>query len=374
MKMKKQPKNSKNNVKRIFNFTLLILAISLAVLVISIYSTEFAEWYSNCVSSVIRQILSFVSGVFPFSVAEIILYAVPLIIVLIILNVVRKVRSKNFVLSHFLYRLLSVIMLLVILFINTFAVCYLRQPLEKNLNLHRRSIDRDEAYESALFLKRQLDNVVDSIEFDDSGASVNPHSWSSMDNLIDAGYDKLSSAYDFITRIHSKPKQILISPLMTYTHISGIYMPFTGEANVNTNYPDYVVAFTMAHEKAHQRGIASEDEANFVAFLALLASDDEYLNYCALMTMYDYFLDSLIVNDFEMYNHLLSSTDYRIIGEMRAYSKFFDKYRDSGTSKIADAVNDTYLKTMGEDKGVESYGMVVELFFAYIEKNNGLPY
>ena len=50
--------------------------------------------------------------------------------------------------------------------------------------------------------------------------------------------------------------------------ISGFYNPYAAEATVAAGLPDPSFVFVMAHEMAHQRGVASEDEANFLAFLA----------------------------------------------------------------------------------------------------------
>ena len=51
--------------------------------------------------------------------------------------------------------------------------------------------------------------------------------------------------------------------------------------------------------------------------------------------------------------------------DLRCYSEFFDKYRDSVASEVSDAVNDTYLKGQGQTAGSASYGMVVDLAVAY---------
>lgn len=69
-----------------------------------------------------------------------------------------------------------------------------------------------------------------------------------------------------------------------------------------------------------------------------------------------------------MYTELVDGTDNKIIGEMYAYYKFFEKYQSSSASKIAESVNDTYIKVMGDEQGVKSYGLVIELYHAYIKK------
>ena len=65
-----------------------------------------------------------------------------------------------------------------------------------------------------------------------------------------------------------------VLPLMSYLGIGGIFIPFTCEANVNATLPDWEIPFTSAHELAHQRGFAREDEANYVGYLACRAHPD----------------------------------------------------------------------------------------------------
>ena len=57
--------------------------------------------------------------------------------------------------------------------------------------------------------------------------------------------------------------------MLSYLGISGIFIPFTCEANVNATLPDWEIPFTACHELAHQRGFAREDEANYVGYLRL---------------------------------------------------------------------------------------------------------
>ncbi len=85
---------------------------------------------------------------------------------------------------------------------------------------------------------------------------------------------KLENGYDNVKLLnlnnlgsYSKAKIILNSKLLSYTNITGIYSPFTGEANINTNQPSTLhIPFTILHEMAHQKGYANESEANFLAY------------------------------------------------------------------------------------------------------------
>jgi len=357
--------------KKVLVLCFVFFVISSVVLLACVFNHDFAEWYSRNVSSGLRIFLSSLTGFFAFSLAECCAFLlIPVFIAFIVLLIVLLLKKSKLIYTAFKV-FFSVIFVLICIFINTFAVCYFRNPIEDNMKFNSISASRKMIYETSSLIKERLESKLDAITFsDESGASVNYNGWQEMSDKIDNGYDKLCSKYPFITQINSLPKKLFISPIMTYTHISGIYMPFTGEANINTNYPDYVVAFTVAHEKAHQRGIAGEDEANFIAFLACAMSDDDYIEYAAYMSMYDYFLDSLYKYDSEMYRYLIGESDKRVLSEMYAYSVFFDKYRNSTASKVANEVNDTYIKVMGDGDGVESYGRVVELVCGYIKKNS----
>ena len=77
----------------------------------------------------------------------------------------------------------------------------------------------------------------------------------------------------------TRPKPIYFSGLLTRLGISGFYFPFTGEPNYNAEAPDFQTPFLMAHEMAHQRGVARESEANFVAYLVCVNSRDPFVRY-----------------------------------------------------------------------------------------------
>ncbi|HEX8560759.1 MAG TPA: DUF3810 domain-containing protein [Pyrinomonadaceae bacterium] len=77
----------------------------------------------------------------------------------------------------------------------------------------------------------------------------------------------------------AEPKPVYFSGLLTRLGISGVYFPFTGEPNYNAEAPDFQMPFALAHEMAHQRGVARESEANFVAYLVCVNSRDPFVRY-----------------------------------------------------------------------------------------------
>ena len=133
-------------------------------------------------------------------------------------------------------------------------------------------------------------------------------------------------------------------------------------------FPDYTIPYTAAHELAHQRGIAREDEANFVAFLVCMASDDPYIQYSGYLNMFEYVGAALSGASSERYQAIFAELDRQVLYEEISYSEFYAKYRHSKVSHVSNAVNDTYLKLQGTP-GAQSYGMVVDLAVAYYKQN-----
>jgi hypothetical protein len=88
--------------------------------------------------------------------------------------------------------------------------------------------------------------------------------------------------------------------------------------------------------------------------------------------MYEYISSALYKADKELYSAARKLLDQNVRAELAAYSKFFNKYRESTASKVSNKVNDVYLKAQGT-VGKKSYGMVVDLAVAYFKRENIIP-
>jgi len=86
----------------------------------------------------------------------------------------------------------------------------------------------------------------------------------------------------------SSIKASLFGKLGNYMGYSGYYNPFSGEAQLNTAVPDFLIPFVACHEIAHQAGYAKENEANFVGFLAARRSADSSMLYSSYFSMFLY--------------------------------------------------------------------------------------
>ncbi len=333
----------------------------------AVLSTPFADFYNRHIASVFRAGLAHLTSLLPFSLAEtVVLCAIPLAILFLVWCIV--VAAKKNTLTRQIFRLLGVLVLLLSMFVLTFGIAYDTTPLEDKMELTVTEPTADELYVSCAKTLIEILKAEKVITRSGNGAAPMPYSFDEMVDKLNTAYDTLYEQYDFLSPLHTKVKRIALSRPMTYTHLSGMYTFWSGEANVNVNYPDYVIVYTTAHEMAHQRGIGPEDEANFIAYLACITSEDPYIRYCGQANMLEYLAAALYEADAERYQkELLPFYSEGLLAEYAAYAELFAPYRDSAASEVSGAVNDAYLKAQGQTEGTKSYGLVVDLAVAYLK-------
>jgi hypothetical protein len=322
-------------------------------------SSEFPHSYELSVASGAN-----ITDILPFSLAEMVLILSPAIVVFFVMYASRRYTDTWRDALVFCGAVVSVLALFFCSFTLSFAAAYRGTSLDRKLGIERKDVSAEELYETALILSERVNEESKLVAFEQGGFSVMPYGYGEMNDKLIEAYDVACEKYDFLQRLDSNLKPVMLSELMSYTHITGVYSFFSGEANINVAFPDYTIPYTAAHELAHQRGIAREDEANFMAFLVCMESDDPYIRYSAYLNLYEYVVNALYSADSSLYYKVYDMLAREIKYEQIAFSKFYDKYRDSVASEVSETVNNTFLVIQGTE-GTKSYGMVVDLAVAY---------
>ncbi len=329
-------------------------------------SPDAADALNGSVGAAFRFCLAKLTELIPFSLGEMLLLGAPLLVGIPVVYVLIT-RWDGASLLRTLLALLAALALLYILFVPTLGCAYHATALDKKLSLDRRPVSAAELYETAVVLRDEANALTSELYSRQGGFTVMPYTFSEMNEKLLRAYDRVTAQYPFIQSMDTRLKPVGISEAMSYAHITGVYSYMTGEANINVDYPDFTIPFTAAHELAHQRGIAREDEANFVAFLVCTASEDSYIRYTAYMTMLRYVGNALASVDYEAYVRLWEGYSSVMRHENAAYADFYKKYEDSVLGEVTGSINDAYLQMQGT-AGTKSYGMVVDLAVAYYRK------
>lgn len=178
--------------------------------------------------------------------------------------------------------------------------------------------------------------------------------------------EKLGEQYPQLAGYYPKPKPVLFSRLLSIQQLSGIYSPFTVEANYNAEMTPYNIPHTACHELSHLRGFMREDEANFIGFLACVGSENQEYRYSGYLMGWIYAGNALESVDHEAYAGYWDMLRPEVQEDLRENTAFWDRF-DTKVSKAAETLNNTYLKANSQSDGVRSYGRAVDLMLAWYQ-------
>ena len=352
-------------------FSLIVYALTLVsffLYLLVLKSVKFADFFNYNLSAPTRLIMAWITYIFPFSVAELVVIISPLLLALLVFLIVKAAKKGKRASIRFFNVIVAIASLIFVLFVWTYSSGYHTTRIEEKMGLDTSNVTKEELYLTSEIFINELNRLCQEVEYDESGASVMPYSYYEMSKKICDGYRSFVDEYDVLRTYPSRIKPIIFSEPMTYTHLAGIYTFMSGEANVNVNYPDFIVATSSAHEMAHQRGVAREDECNFISFAVLLETNDSFLIYSAYLDAYSIILSDLYDTDKELYFQLVSKLDTRVINDLINYSEFFKKYADSKASEVTESVNNSYLQANGQEEGTKTYGMITNVICKYLLK------
>lgn len=355
----------------LFPLALLLLAIAKR----NIYFTE--EIYAKGFFKVYSQVFSAITGVFPFSLAELgIILGIVLVPAIIIYRVVRLVQGKGqrvFLLLRDFISLLCIGSIIYFMLMLGCGLNYYRQPFTYYSGLTIRDSSAEELYGLCLELSERTGEIRKQWNNEDeNGVFSLDISERELSRLCRDSFQFLKEEYPVLYGHYPATKLILFSKTMSRTELTGVYVPFTMEANVNTHVSDYSIASTMCHELAHLRGFIREDEANYISYLACTASDSPILQYSGLMEALILSGNALYGKNPDLYFEVRATYDEGINRDLAANNEYWAQFHDTVISNTADKLNDSYLKANNQEDGVQSYGRMVDLLLAEYRKNHGI--
>lgn len=342
----------------------IILLVPIIMLLNNIFMRfpRFVEkYYSNTIDKVIRQVLSYITSPFPTSFAE---FLIPLLLIILIsMLVVLLISIRK---GGFLHKFVNVLVYtstLYILFMVFWGFNYNRYSFDKIAGLKVENSSKQELYSLCENLIDKANTVRSSLKEDSKGVMTISGGYKDVFKREQLGYDAASKFYPELGGKYGPPKRILLSDMMSYTGITGIYMPYTGEANVNINETDFMLPCTVAHEMAHQRGFAREDEANYIAYVVCTLHPDVDFQYSGLMLAVTYSMNELADVDIDGYKVLVKRYSQGVKRDIVNENKHWEKYKGN-TQEFTNNMNNTYLKSNGQQDGAQSYGRMVDLLLA----------
>jgi hypothetical protein len=131
---------------------------------------------------------------------------------------------------------------------------------------------------------------------------------------------------------------------------------------------DSDLPFTIAHVKAHQRGYAREDEANFIAFVVCIKSTEPYVRYSGFLHGLQV-IDFLAKSDAPMAASLRSQIIPQAAADVNARDAYWSRSKSQTASPIADAIIKIYLRANRVRGGLKNFSEDTPLIVNYMMRN-----
>ncbi len=340
--------------------------VLLAVIVLLHFTALETNWievfYSTHIYTALSFLLRILTGWIPFSFGDV-LYGFT--IVWLLIKFINFFRNKPTWLK-FLFALRNVtvkFLWLYLFFLLMWGLNYYRFGIGYQLHIIPEKYNTDDLKKTTSQLLLDLNKSAKKL---DSIHYVYPSNKIIFQQAI-AMYNNAETRYKFLNYKQAAVKQMLSGTVGNYSGFLGYYNPFTGEAQVNTNVPTFVIPFTTCHEMAHQVGYASESEASFVGYLVIKNTGQPLFNYSAYFDLFSYANAELFSRDSIAAKQNVKLLDTLVKKDYAVYRKYVNDYRNP-IEPLLTKLYGGYLKAHNQPKGIDSYNEVVAWIVAYYKK------
>lgn len=249
-----------------------------------------------------------------------------------------------------------------LIFCLLWGVNYWTDGFQDKSGIHEAAVSTRELTAVTAWFAENLSETADTVARDENGLFA--VSREEIFSFYGEVYDGAEALFPFLAFEDQPPKAMFYSKFMSAMNFTGVYCPFTGETNLNVDAPACLLPATVAHELAHQRGIASEQECNFLAVLASTTSGNPVYAYSGWLMGYIHLSNALYEADREAWRTIRNSLPETVLTDLTDNNAYWAQYK--GAASVAgQKVYDTVLKAYGDADGIRSYGTVVDLLTVY---------
>ena len=311
------------------------------------------------------QSMAVAASLVPFSVAEALTLIFALCIIYLLAREIRNMGKKR-PMGHGIYRIFAGLLAIFLSIYSGISLLYganfYADSFQERSGIHAQDAALEDLYRVTVFFAQRLNETAPLVQRDDRGVFD-----VSIDQIFSESvnvFPNLEAQFPFLTHQDRPPKPLFISPIMRMTDYTGFFFPFTGEANINVLAPRSQIPVTVIHEFTHQRGVASENEANFLAVLASVKSENPIFSYSAYLMGYSYLANALNRAAPDLFRQIHATLSHLVLADL-ADIRAYHEQKNPVAVQVTNVLYDNFLRTYGEESGIRSYGEVVDLLIAY---------
>ncbi len=287
------------------------------------------------------------TGQIPFSLATVLLIALPLVWVFITIRSYQK-RQTWWWLGWWLWRSVLSLAALYVLFVILWGANYRREPIETLFKLSESSISQTDLESLAASLQTIIEDTVDS-ERDLARATS-----AIRDSLVQTSYNLTGHTLRLPEVKRLPPGWLILSG-----RASGVVSPWTLEVHVDGALPDVSYIAVGAHELAHLAGFAGEADADFISAIAGLNAQDNYARYSVALRLW---WDAVATFPTSTQKDYLDKLPQKAREDLESSFEPYRRYKlPAWIQNIQSQTYNQYLKTQGVEAGIADYSRIVNL-------------
>lgn len=345
-----------------------LFAASFLLLYLAKETDRVAQWYAIHIYPIIVETVGRLFGLFPISVIEVLLYIAIFLVLACGLRLCIRLAVKKggkAEAAHYFSGIWLAASVLFLLYTLNCGINYQRMSFSEAEGIVTEGYSVEELQKVCEILTQDVNTYAEQVERDEEGLMILD---GSERRLAVKAMHSLGESYEEMAGYYPRPKALAGSWLLSVQNLSGIYAPFTVEANYNNDMTDYNIPFTACHELSHLRGFMQEEEANFIAYLACMESDEAEFRYSGSLLGWIHCTNALRREDIDAWREVREQLSEKVVPDLQENNEFWSRY-EGKAAEVSEQINDHYLKANGQSDGVKSYGRMVDLLAAYLKED-----
>lgn len=360
MKQKHTPRSPKTGCKG----PLLALLLGLAALGAFWYfrrSIAAMNWFIQYVSMPYKRVLSALVDPLPFSAGELVCTLGGLWLVWMAVRTFRQQRAGQRVLPRRLVSLAALAVWIYALVCGAWGVHYYGTDFAGRAGLNPQPVTARQLADTAAWFAQKVNETAPTVPRDAAGRFA----VEKRDILHNTQglYEGVTQEYPLLAGPERRAKPAVYSLVMSAANFTGYIFPPLGESTLNVDCPAVFLPVTIAHEFAHQRGVAAEQEANFVGIAACVDSDKPEYVYSGYLFGYLHLANALYEADRDLWSQTGQLLCSQAIADFEDNNAYWARF-DGLTAKVMTTTYEGFLQSYGQDLGMKSYGACVDLLVA----------
>lgn len=346
-----------------------LLAVLVLLLHLFSLNSQLVEtYYSLGVYPSLSRTLRFLFGVFPFSLGDVLYGFAAIFLLWKLISTFIKLKSLPSnkyrpYLKSGLYNLFGWILSIYLIFNLFWGLNYNRPGVQHELGIKPEQYSKADLLQINELLLQKVNLSREEVA-SGKGFIKDPQV---IFNTTRKAVAAAAQEMPFLNARHVVIKPSLWRWLGNSAGFTGYYNPFTGEAQVNTDYPNFILPYVSCHEVAHQAGYAKEMEANFVGYLYAVNAHQPAFDYSVYIDLFLYANRNLYYADSTTAMNIRKKLDPLVINDLEELHDFMSRHQNFAEPVIR-WIYTAYLRGNEQPEGMLSYDKVTGFIIGYYKK------